>query len=204
MRRRLLLLLLAAAAVGTSSAFAAWGPLQERAYEVRGGIPPAIAYYYDNGFTWRGMTVAKLKRYDRELKNIVIRNATKKGFCILTTKRPLVHFDGPRGKVRRGRCGERGAIVPYVPRPGSEPPPQTTAQKRIRNAVPSIEAYNVDHDGYAGMTVAAIRRYDSSITDVRIVRATRATYCIESGTGTGQYYKNGPGAEITRGECRVR
>ena len=203
MRRRLVLSLLAAGVLATSSAIAAMSPLQERAYEVRAAIPPAIAYYYDHGFTWRGMTVATLKRYDRELKNIVIRNATKNGFCILTTKRPFVHFNGPTGKVRRGLCGQRGAIVPYVPRPGAEPTPQTTAQQRIRNAIPAMEAYNADNGnrGYAGMTIAALRKYDASITGVTIVRATSDTYCIESGTGAEQYHKNGPGAEITAGSC---
>jgi hypothetical protein len=42
------------------------------------------------------------------------------------------------------------------------------------------------------MTIAALRKYDPEIVDVKIVRASRDTYCIESGTGTGLLHKNGP------------
>jgi hypothetical protein len=199
--RRLLAPLFVAGILIATSAVAATSPLQERALEVRSAIPASIAYYYDHG-TWRGMTVTKLRRYDRSIKNIVVRRATKRGFCIQSSKTPFVHFDGPAGKVRQGRCGVRGAIVPYVPRPGTTtttPPPD--AQRRIRNAIPAAEAYNVDHNGYAGMTIAALRAYDASITDIRIVRATRDTYCIESGTGAEEYHKDGPGKAIAPGPC---
>lgn len=200
MRRQLLVPVLAAAIVAASSAIAGTSPLQERAAEVRWAIPAAIAYYADHG-TWRGMTVAKLQRY-YPIKNVVVRRATKTGFCIQTTRTPFVHFDGPAGKVRKGRCGVRGAVIPYVPKPGTTTTtPVTEAQQRIRNAIPAMEAYAADHRGYAGATIAALQRYDASITDITIVRATSNTYCIESGTGAEQYHKNGPGEPIVSGPC---
>jgi hypothetical protein len=201
MRSRLFAPLFVAGILVASSALAATTPLQDRAHEVRSAIPASIAYYYDHG-TWRGMTLAKLRRYDRSIKGIVVRGATKRAFCIQSVKTPFVHFDGPAGKVRKGRCGVRGAVIPFVPRPGTTTTtPITDPQRRIRNAVPAAEAYNVDHNGYAGMTLAALRGYDASITDIRIVRATRDTYCIESGTGAEQYHKDGPGEAIAPGPC---
>lgn len=200
MRSRLLAPLFAAGILVATSAVAATSPLQEHAHEVRSAIPASIAYYYDHG-TWRGMTVTKLRRYDRSIKNVVIRRATKRGFCIRSSKTPFVHFDGRAGKVRQGRCGVRGAVVPFVPRPGTTTLEPTTAESQIRNAVPAIEAYYADHGSYAGMTIAAIRSYDSSIVNVRLVRATRDTYCIESGSGSETRHKNGPGAKTAPGPC---
>jgi hypothetical protein len=200
MRRRLVASILAAGIVLVASAVAATSPVQERAYEVRSSIPAAFAYYADRG-TWAGMTVARLRKYDRTIKNVVVRRATRRAFCIQSTKKPFVHFDGPGGKVRKGACGTRGAVIPYVPRPGSESPPPTTAEQRLRAAIPAIEAYAADHNGYAGMTIAALREYDPGIVDVLIVRTTRDTYCIESGSGAEQYHKDGPGEPMAPGAC---
>jgi hypothetical protein len=188
---RLLLFAAAAAAVGTT-------PLQDRASEVRYAIPAAIAYYADHG-TWRGMTVAKLGRY-YEVKGVVVRRATRTGFCLQTARTPFVHFDGPAGKVRQGRCGVKGAVVPFVA-PPSTTPPQAPAQKAIRNAIPAMEAYSADHRGYAGATVTALRSYDPSIRDITIVRATKETYCVQSGSGADQFHKDGPGGDIVAGPC---
>jgi hypothetical protein len=200
MRGRLVASFLAAGIVLVSTAIAGTSPLQDRAYEVRSAIPAAIAYYADHG-TWRGVTVSKLRRYDSSIKNVVVLRATKTGFCIQSTKTPFVHYDGPSGKVRKGRCGVRGAVIPFVPRPGPAPPPATTAEQRLRAAVPAIEAYAADHKGYAGMTVAALRAYDAGIIDITIVRATRDTYCIESGTGAEQFHRNGPAEPNAPGPC---
>jgi hypothetical protein len=200
MRGRLAASFLAAGILLVSTAIAGTSPLQDRAYEVRSAIPAAIAYYADHG-TWRGVTVSKLRRYDSSIKNVVVSRATKTGFCIQSTKTPFVHYDGPSGKVRKGRCGVRGAVIPFVPRPGPTPPPATTAEQRLRAAVPAIEAYAADHDGYAGMTIAALRAYDAGIIDITIVRATRDTYCIESGTGAEQFHRNGPAEPNAPGPC---
>jgi hypothetical protein len=200
MHGRLVASFLAAGILLVSTAIAGTSPLQDRAYEVRSAIPAAIAYYADHG-TWRGVTVSTLRRYDSSIKNVVVRRATKTGFCIQSTKTPFAHFDGPAGKVRKGRCGTRGAVIPFVPRPGSTPPPATTAEQRLRAAVPAMEAYAADHNGYAGMTIEALRKYDAGIVDITIVRATSTTYCVESGTSADQFHRNGPAEPNAPGPC---
>lgn len=200
MHGRLVASFLAAGILLVSTAIAGTNPLQERAYEVRSAIPAAIAYYADHG-TWRGVTVSKLRRYDSSLKNVIVRRATKTGFCIQSTKTPFAHYDGPSGNVRKGRCGVRGAVIPFVPRPGATPPPATTAEQRLRAAVPAMEAYAADHNGYAGMTIEALRKYDAGIIDITIVRATRTTYCVETGTGADEFHRNGPAEPNAPGPC---
>jgi hypothetical protein len=187
-------------AVGlTASAGAATDPLQVRAREVRNAIPSAEAWNADHG-TYAGMTLAKLRRaYDKSLKNVVVRKATKKLYCLQSTLRPFVHYDGPAGPLRRGACGTRGAEVPRTG--ATTAPPPTTAEQRLRSAVPAIEAYAADHNGYAGMTIAGIRRWDGSISGITIVWATRDRYCIESGTGSDTYHKLGPVEPVRPGPC---
>jgi hypothetical protein len=191
--------LVVAITAGTSLAAAAADPKQLRAAEVRYAIPAIEGYAADHG-GYRGMTVAKLRRYDRKIKNIAVRRATKRRYCIESTKRPFVHLNGPAGTVRTARCGARGI---EVPRPGEQPaPPPSTPQDRLRYATPAIAAYGAEHGGYTGMTIEALRYWDKSISDeVRIAWATKTSYCIESGAGAESYHKAGPGADITPGPC---
>jgi hypothetical protein len=198
-RRRLFAPLLLAVVIVVSSASASTSPLQKRRLEVLSAVVASEAYYADHG-SYAGMSVAKLRRaYDRSLKSIVVRKATRSRYCIESTLKPFVHYDGPGGPARRGRCGTRGAVVP---RPASPPSPALTpAEQRLRAAVPAIEAYASDHDGYAGMSIAGLRSYDAGIVDITIVRASRGTYCIESGTGAGMFHKDGPGERFAPGPC---
>jgi hypothetical protein len=183
----------------SASAAAATDPLQVRAREVRNVIPSAEAYGVDHR-TYAGMTIARLRRaYDRTLKNVVVRRATRRGYCVQSTLKPVVHYDGPAGPLRKGACGTRGA---EVPRPGSTPAPApTTAEQRLRSAVPAIEAFAADHGGYAGMSLDGIRRWDSTIAGITIAWATRDRYCIESGTGSDAYHLLGPVQGPKPGPC---
>jgi hypothetical protein len=51
------------------------------------------------------------------------------------------------------------------------------------------------------MTLAELRQYDAGITDITIVRASRDTYCIESGTGSEMFHKDGRGEGSAPGPC---
>jgi hypothetical protein len=183
----------------SASASAASDPLQLRAREVRNAIPSAEAWYADHG-TYAGMTQAKLRRaYDRSLRNVVVERATKKGYCLRSALKPLVHYDGPGGPLRRGACGARGA---EVPRPGSpSAPAPSTAEQRLRAATLAVEAWAADHGGYAGMTIAGIRRWDASIEGISIAWTTRDRYCIESGDGATRYHRLGPVEPVRPGPC---
>jgi hypothetical protein len=70
----------------------------------------------------------------------------------------------------------------------------------VRAAIPALEAYNADHGTYRGVTLGALRQYDTGVTGVRIVRATATTYCVES-TDSPPFHKAGPAAPIVRGTC---
>ena len=196
-RRLLVAQLVAVAALLTVSAGSA-ANIQTSAQYVREAIPAAEAYAADHG-GYKGMTVAKLRKLDRSLRNIAIRTATKRTYCIQSTTRPMAHKAGPGAEIRTGRCGVRGTPIPSGSTP--PPPPPTTAEQRVRYAVPAIEAYRAYHNGYAGMTLDALNKYDATIADITIVRATRDTYCIESGTGSEQFHKDGPGKAAAPGPC---
>jgi len=197
--RRLVLIVLAASALMTAP-LAGAADVQTSAQYVRNAIPAMEAFAADHG-SYKGATIAKLRRYDRSLGHIVIRSATRRTYCIQSTTRPVVHKAGPGAAVRTGACGTKGTEVGYPAPPPSNQPPLTAAQTHIRAAVPSIEGYAADHNGYAGMTIDALHKYDPGVSDITIVRATRDTYCIESGTGADAFFKDGPAAPITAGTC---
>jgi type IV pilus assembly protein PilA len=78
----------------------------------------------------------------------------------------------------------------------------SAAQANVRAAVPGMEAYSADHNGYASVTTALLQAsYDAGIKHVTILSATATTYCISSTVGASTYYKNGPSADITTTAC---
>jgi hypothetical protein len=83
---------------------------------------------------------------------------------------------------------------------GGSSSPSYDGETRVRMAIPALEAYNADHGTYKGVTLAALRSYDMGVTGVRIVRATAASYCLES-TGPNPFHKVGAGGEILPGAC---
>src|SRR5204863_579156 len=135
--RRITLSTLVVALVTVSAAGAA--NIQTSARYVRAAIPAVEAYAADHG-SYKGATVAKLRRYDRSLGHIVIRSATKRTFCIESTTRPFAHKAGPGATVNTGRCGQKGTEIGYGSTPPASSPP-TTAEQRIREAIPAMEAY---------------------------------------------------------------
>jgi hypothetical protein len=52
------------------------------------------------------------------------------------------------------------------------------------------------------MTATRLRSsYDAGIKNIRVVRKTAASYCVDSTVGQAQYKKGGPTADITSGLC---
>jgi type IV pilus assembly protein PilA len=80
----------------------------------------------------------------------------------------------------------------------------SAAQANVRAAIPGVEAYYADHTatGYSGLTSAVLKAsYDQGIKNIQVVRATPASYCVESVVGQATYKKGGPAAGITSGAC---
>jgi hypothetical protein len=74
-----------------------------------------------------------------------------------------------------------------------------TGAADLRAAIPSIEAYRFDNRGYAGMTVAKLRKsYDARIGKILVVSATKTGYCVQA---PGVHAK-GPGAIVKPGTCK--
>ena len=71
---------------------------------VRSSVP-AEAYFYDHN-TYAGMTIAKLRGYDRRLSSVEVARATKGRYCLQTNVLgSWAHYAGPSGgTVRVGRC----------------------------------------------------------------------------------------------------
>ena len=81
---------------------------------------------------------------------------------------------------------------------------KSAAQANVRSAVPGVEAYAADHNGYAGVTLAKLQAsYDAGIKNVVFgaTAPTATTYCISSTVGAYTFFKNGPGADIQLGTC---
>jgi len=76
---------------------------------------------------------------------------------------------------------------------------KSAAQANVRSAVPGVEAYAADNNGYSGLTLAKLQgSYDAGIKNIVFgtTPPTTTTYCVYSTVGVYTYYKNGPGADI--------
>jgi type IV pilus assembly protein PilA len=80
---------------------------------------------------------------------------------------------------------------------------KSAAQANVRASLPGVEAYYADHaSGYVGLTSAVLRAsYDPGIKGVQVVRATTASYCVQSTVGQFTYKKGGPTVDIGSGAC---
>jgi type IV pilus assembly protein PilA len=77
---------------------------------------------------------------------------------------------------------------------------QSAAKANIRAAIPAMEAYNSDKNGYASMTLTALQTgYDQAVKNVTILSSSSgasATYCVNSVVGNATAWKAGPSADI--------
>ena len=79
---------------------------------------------------------------------------------------------------------------------------RSAAQANVRAAIPGVEAFYADHNTYSLLTSAVLKAsYDAGIKSVQVVRATSASYCIQSTVGQNTYKKAGPAADITSTGC---
>ena len=76
------------------------------------------------------------------------------------------------------------------------------AEANVSAAVPGMEAYNADHNGYTGATSAILQAsYDAGIKHILVKTATATNYCIQSTVGSAVWDKAGPGANIVAAAC---
>jgi hypothetical protein len=165
---------------------------------VRAAIPAIEAWHADHG-TYKGMTVGALRdEYDTSIAGSIrfVGPLNKETYCVESAVGAAAwHKEGPAGIVDSGYCSDRVAAPP--------PPSTGNAQADLRNAVPAIEAWRLDHGTYAGMTVAELRaQYDNGIpSGVRVVRAGKKSYCVES-TAAGETWSYwGPRTGFRHGGC---
>jgi type IV pilus assembly protein PilA len=74
---------------------------------------------------------------------------------------------------------------------------KSAAQANVAAAVPGIEAYAADNNGYVGATLSKLQAsYDAGITNISFgaTAPSQTSYCFYSTVGTYTYFKNGPGA----------
>jgi len=77
-----------------------------------------------------------------------------------------------------------------------------TAKANIRTAVPAIEAYHGDFDGYAGMTAGTLKStYSPGIGSIVVEWSVQEDYCVSSTVGGRSWWKQGPSGEITMTSC---
>jgi type IV pilus assembly protein PilA len=78
----------------------------------------------------------------------------------------------------------------------------SAAKANVRASIPGVEAFYADHNTYAGLHLTKLQlSYDAGIKNVSVVRATLASYCVQSTVGQATYKKGGPSADITVNAC---
>ena len=81
---------------------------------------------------------------------------------------------------------------------------QSAAKANIRAAIPAVESYNADHNGYVGMDLAALQAIDVGVKGITVDAAPApgaTTYCIQSVVGNATFSKTNPGGDIVTGAC---
>ena len=201
MHRRRTAVLLVLAAIMLASAVSASATVPQAAARVRAAVP-AIEFYRADRGTYVGVTLAKLRMYDRAVRSVTVKRTTKTAYCIQSTlPGPIVHFDGPKGAVRRGPCGVRGAVVPQPGAPSASTSDPAAAKRQLQAAVFGIDTFAGLKGGYAGLTLAKIRELDAAVQGIRVVWSTARAYCIESGAGAATHHLHGPGRPVAAGRC---
>ena len=77
---------------------------------------------------------------------------------------------------------------------------KTAASANVRSAVPAVETYFSDNNGYTGMTATNLAAIDAGVK-ITVVSASANTYCISNTQGGFSYYKAGPSGTIGTTVC---
>jgi hypothetical protein len=174
---------------------------QEAQRNVRAAIPAIEAWNADHG-SYKAMTVARLRQYDTTIGDSIrlIGPLPNDLYCVESTVGTATwHKLGPAGEIESGFC-------PDSANASAVPPPRASsgdAQTDLRSAVPAIEAWYADHGRYTGMTVDQLRaEYDYGIpSGIRIVDATKKSYCAEATVNGDMWSYRGPRAGFRHAGC---
>jgi hypothetical protein len=166
---------------------------------VRASIPAVEAWYADHG-TYGGLTLEGLQQqYDEGVKDVrFVGPLNRKTYCVESIVGEIAyHKQGPASDILLGHCNQKGSPVTPPPPPSSDP------QMTLRTAIPAIEAWYADHGTYAGMTLNKLRtQYDYGIPlDLKIVRASKKAYCVESTVAGETWSYVGPARGLAPGSC---
>lgn len=129
-------------------------------------VIPAIEAYNAHHGGYSGMTLSVLRQtYDATLRDVQVVRASRGDYCVQSTGSTTFHKAGPAGMIDSGPCS------PY----------DTGAAHSLRAAMPALEAWNAEHGAYTGASLGNLRaKYDPSLSNVHVVRATSSSYCVET------------------------
>ena len=173
---------------------------------LRSSIPAIEAYYQDNN-TYIGLTLTGLQQYRRWNQGYLDRQRRRANVLCRGDQRRLARFmNGPSGDIMLGSCSDPNGGKPYNPAPTEEfssPSETVDAFSSLRASLPAIEAYYQDHTSYSGMTLSTLRQIDAGLPEIKIVSATKESYCVESTSGDSYASRNSPTGELqlSSGSC---
>ena len=75
------------------------------------------------------------------------------------------------------------------------------AEANVQSALTAVQTYFADHGTYAGLTAAALRRYDRSLSPTLVVVPTAAGVCVQD-TVHGATASGSPGGAVPPAACR--
>ena len=178
----------------SSGAGYASSPEAEAQANVRAALPAIEAYYADHG-TYAGATVEGLRAgYDAGIGDVrLVGRLNRRGYCLESTVGAVTFSkQGPAREIVPGPCGVR-LVLP--------PPAHTDAQEAVLEVIPLIEAYNAEHESYAGVENLS-HVYGVPFPDIRIlVRKGGRAYCVEAPAGAPSAHFSGPAGPLADGPC---
>jgi hypothetical protein len=104
-----------------------------------------------------------------------------------TTAAPMTQVDTHAQQLQQSAVAPEAALI--------------HARDALRAALPAVEAYNADHGGYAGATLADLQQYDAGLVNVTVASSSATDYCLMSVVGTAVASKHGPTGDIVQGAC---